>query len=114
MNDAERQFRALLAGLEPLLALAPMQDVTDHPFMRVTRQFGGADFYVTEYFRAHSASTLRKTILRCVTENPTGRPVVGQLIGNDIPALVRSARELQNYPMQLGPMNLILPLLAMA
>jgi len=109
MNAAERQFRALLAGAEPLLALAPMQNVTDHPFMRVTRPFGGADFYVTEYFRVHSASTLRKTILRCVTENPTGRPVVAQLAGRDIPALTRSARELQSYPIAAVDFNLGCP-----
>jgi tRNA-dihydrouridine synthase B len=109
MNDGEDQFRALLADAQPLLALAPMQDVTDHPFMRVTRQFGGPDFYVTEYFRVHSASTLRKSILRCVTENPTGRPVVAQLAGRDIPALVRSARELQSYHIAAVDFNLGCP-----
>ena len=44
------QFDALLQRGEPVLALAPMQDVTDLPFWRVIRSRGGADVYYTEYF----------------------------------------------------------------
>src|SRR6185295_16278306 len=38
-----------------------------------------------------------------------GRPVVAQLIGNDIPALVRTANELQNYPIVAVDLNLGCP-----
>ena len=48
----------------PTLALAPMQDVTDLAFMRVMQQFGGPDYYVTEYFRVHADYTLEKKIAR--------------------------------------------------
>src|SRR2546425_12201418 len=92
------EFDQMLRGSAPLLALAPMQDVTDLPFWKLMTAYGGADVYYTEYFRVHATSTLDKYILNSVTENPTGRPVIAQMIGNDIPALVRSARELQNYP----------------
>src|SRR5262245_13582879 len=92
------QFDALLRSPEPLLALAPMQYVTDLQFWRLMTGYGGADVYYTEYFRVHATSNLEKPILRSITENPTGRPVVAQMIGNDIPALVRTAKELQNYP----------------
>src|SRR5207302_4430660 len=91
-------FEDLLMRPEPILALAPMQDVTDLPFWRLIAGYGGADVYFTEYFRVHATSTLERHILRSVTENPTGQPVIAQMIGNDILSLVRTARELQQYP----------------
>ena len=93
----------------PVLALAPMQDITDLPFWRLIAGYGGADVYFTEYSRVHSTSTLDKSILRSVTENPTGRPVFAQMIGNDIPSLVRTARELQEYPIAGVDLNLGCP-----
>jgi len=92
-----------------MLALAPMQDVTDLPFWRLMTAYGGADVYFTEYFRVHPASCLDWHILESITENPTGRPVVAQMIGNDIPSLVRTARELQQYPIAAVDLNLGCP-----
>jgi tRNA-dihydrouridine synthase B len=102
-------FAALLRGQEPFLALAPMQDVTDLAFWRVIAPFGGADIYWTEYFRVHSSSRLERWILDSILQNPTGRPVVAQMIGNDIPALVRTARELQQHPIAAIDLNLGCP-----
>jgi len=102
-------FDALLAGPRPVLALAPMQGVTDLPFLRLIASYGGADVYVTEYFRVYATSRLEKDILKSVTENPTGRPIIAQMIGNDIPALVRTARELQEYPVAAVDLNLGCP-----
>ena len=79
----------MLAKRGPVLALAPMQDVTDLGFMRLMARYGGPDIFYTEYFRVHGTSNLEKPILRSITENDTGRPVIAQMIGNDIPALVR-------------------------
>jgi tRNA-dihydrouridine synthase len=93
----------------PLLALAPMQDVTDLPFWRLMTRYGGADVYYTEYFRVHADSRLEKWILRSIDENPTGRPVVAQMIGNDIPSLVRSAKELLRHPVAAIDLNLGCP-----
>jgi len=93
----------------PVLALAPMQDVTDLPFLRLITGYGGADVYFTEYFRVHSTSCLDWHILESITENPTARPVVAQMIGNDIPSLVRTARELQQYPIAAVDLNLGCP-----
>jgi nifR3 family TIM-barrel protein len=100
---------ALLAAPAPVLALAPMQDVTDLPFWRLVAGFGGADLYFTEYFRVTVDSRLDKYILRSIAENPTGRPAIAQMIGNDIPALVRTARELQQYPIAAVDLNLGCP-----
>lgn len=74
-----------------------MQEVTDLPFWEVTHRYGPADVYYTEYFRVHIHSTLERYILRSIDENPTGRPVIAQMIGRDIPHLVRTAQELQKH-----------------
>lgn len=86
-----------------------MQDITNLPFMRVMQRFGGPDYYVTEYFRVHADYTLEKKILRSITENQTGRPIYAQLIGQDIPALVRVAKELTHYPIAGIDLNLGCP-----
>src|SRR5437867_10421658 len=92
-----------------MLALAPMQDVTDLPFWTLMTAYGGADVYFTEYFRVHPTSNLETWILRSITNNPTGRPVIAQMIGNDIRSLVRAARELQQYSIVAVDLNLGCP-----
>jgi tRNA-dihydrouridine synthase B len=105
----ELQLDDLLASPAPVLALAPMQDVTDRDFWELLSRYGGADLYFTEYFRVYPNSRLEKHILRSITENPTGRPIVAQMIGKDIPGLVRTARELQQYPIAAVDLNLGCP-----
>ncbi len=100
---------ALLNGPAPILALAPMQEVTDLPFWRLLASRGGPDVYWTEYFRVHSTSRLEKSILRSLEENPTGRPAIAQLIGNDEDAMAVAARELQHYPVAAIDLNLGCP-----
>lgn len=102
-------FLKWLRGDAPILALAPMQDLTTLQFMRVIARYGGPDVYWTEFFRVHGDSKPEKWILKSITENPTGRPVVAQLIGNDIPALVRNAKLLQKYPVAAIDLNLGCP-----
>lgn len=103
------QFIGQLRGPGPILALAPMQDVTHLPFWRVLARYDGADLYFTEYFRVHSTSNLEPWIRESIVRNPTGRPVVAQMIGNDIPALVRTARQLQELPVVAVDLNLGCP-----
>lgn len=106
---ATAEFDALLRGPHPPLALAPMQDITDLRFWRLMTRYRGADCYWTEYFRVHPTYHLEKAILASVLQNPTGRPVVAQMIGNDIPSLVRVARELQRHPVAAIDLNLGCP-----
>ena len=103
------QFERMLQGTSPMLALAPMQDVTDLPFWRVLTRYDGADLYYTEYFRVYPGSVPDKNIARSILENPTGRPVVAQMIGNDPVELVRTARLLQEYPVAAVDLNLGCP-----
>lgn len=107
--EHQLQFESVFAQAQPVLALAPMQDVTDLPFWTLLSKYGGADVYFTEYFRVYPTSTLNRHILKSITDNPTGKPVVAQMIGNDIPSLVRTARELQQYPIVGVDLNLGCP-----
>lgn len=102
-------FSSLLMSREPVLALAPMQDVTDLAFWRLLAARGGPDVYWTEYFRVTATWRPEKSILKSLVENPTGRPAVAQLIGNDPQALARAARELQAYPVAAIDLNLGCP-----
>jgi tRNA-dihydrouridine synthase B len=102
-------FAQLLAQPGPLLALAPMQDVTDRPFWGLMSEYGGPDVYWTEYFRVHAVSNLEPWILESIKRNPTGKPAIAQLIGNDIPSLVRNARKLQKLPVVAIDLNLGCP-----
>jgi tRNA-dihydrouridine synthase len=100
---------SLFDSPSPLLALAPMQEVTDGAFWTLVHKYGGADVYWTEYFRVHSTSTPEKKIVAAITGNTTGRPVIAQMIGNDIPELVRTAKFLQQLPVAAIDLNLGCP-----
>jgi len=108
MNQ-HQQLESLLGGSAPFLALAPMQDVTDAAFWKLMHHYGGADVYWTEYFRVHAVSRPEKWILESIEQNSTSRPVIAQMIGNDIPSLIRTAKELQQLPIAAIDLNLGCP-----
>ena len=60
-------------------------------------------------FRVHVDSTPEKWIVDSIVRNTTGRPVVAQLIGNDVPSLVRTAAALQQLPVAAIDLNLGCP-----
>lgn len=93
----------------PVTALAPMQDVTDLPFWGLMARYGGPDLYFTEYFRVTPHSKPEKYILRSITENPTGKPAIAQLIGNHIPGLIKTAKTLQKHAVSGIDLNLGCP-----
>jgi tRNA-dihydrouridine synthase len=111
-ETASKPARALPPPVQPgapLTALAPMQDVTDLAFMGVIAHYGNPDFYFTEYFRVHAASTLERHIVRSITENPTDRPVFAQMIGESVPDLTRTARDLERLPVAGVDLNMGCP-----
>lgn len=79
----------------PVTALAPMQDVTVLPFMRLLSgtHYGAPDYFVTEFLRVHETSIIDDDIRECLENPPGGKPLFLQLIGEDVPALVRIAKE---------------------
>ena len=102
-------MRNLLPPCRPALILAPMQDVTDLAFMRVLTKRSLPDWFVTEYFRVHPDSKLHRSLLRAIIENPTDRPVFAQMIGDDLPSLIRTATELATYSIAGIDLNLGCP-----
>jgi tRNA-dihydrouridine synthase len=86
-----------------------MQDVTDLAFMRVVAHYGAPDYFFTEFFRVHAQSRPERHILRSIDENDTGRPVFAQLIGEDIPHMVRTAEALAHHPIAGIDINLGCP-----
>jgi len=86
-----------------------MQDVTDLAFMRVIAHYGSPDYFFTEYFRVHAASRLERHIVRSITENPTGRAVFAQMIGESVPDLTRTARDLERLPVAGVDLNMGCP-----
>jgi tRNA-dihydrouridine synthase C len=102
-------MRDFIPQERPALVLAPMQDVTDLPFMRVIARRGAPDWFVTEYFRVHPGSKPHPYILRSILENTTNRPIFAQMIGSDVESLVRTAGELAQYPIAGIDLNLGCP-----
>ncbi|MDB6128917.1 MAG: tRNA-dihydrouridine synthase [Verrucomicrobiales bacterium] len=107
--DSASLFSEMLSSPGPVTALAPMQDVTDDAFWKLMAGYGGPDVYYTEYFRVHPTSCLEKWILESITNNTSGKPAVAQMIGNDIPSLVRTAKELQKHNVAAIDLNLGCP-----
>ena len=108
-NNPSRALPSAISPGQPLTALAPMQDVTDLPFMRVMTHYGAPDYFFTEFFRVHGQSRPEKHILRSIVENKTGRPVFAQLIGEDIVHMVRTVKELLKYPIAGIDLNMGCP-----
>lgn len=82
-----------------LLALAPMKDVTDLAFIKTLNDLNSLpDYFITEYFRtvAHHKK-MAPHIMRSIDENPTGRPIYGQLVGQEPEFLVRDALNLMKH-----------------
>lgn len=109
LSQRREDFASLFKTGRPLLSLAPMQDITDWPFWRLMARHGGADLYFTEYFRVTPDYVPEKSILRSIVENPTGRPAAAQIIGNDLEAMARVARALENHPVAAIDLNLGCP-----
>jgi len=109
VTSAPEVLTSRLASGPPLLALAPMQEITDGPFWALVHAYGGADVYWTEYFRVQAESTPERRILDAIRGNRTGRPVVAQMIGNDVAGLVRTARVLQDEGVAAVDLNLGCP-----
>jgi tRNA-dihydrouridine synthase B len=80
---------------QPWTALAPMQDVTNLPFMQLLGKYGAPDLLFTEFFRVHCHSKLEQSIIDSIFEHGTGRPVFIQLIGESLPDLERTVQEIE-------------------
>lgn len=94
-----------------LLALAPMKDVTDLAFLKTLKDLNSLpDYFITEYFRtvAHHKK-MSPYILRSIDENPTGRPIYGQLVGHEPEYLARDALALMEHDCAGVDLNMAAP-----
>lgn len=85
-------------GPGPLLALAPMDGISDAHMRRFLTQLGGIDFCVTEFIRVTQHPTSERVLLRGCPElrhrsrTSAGTPVLVQLLGGAPDVVAESAR----------------------
>lgn len=91
---------------QPWTALAPMQDVTTLPFMRLLGKYGAPDLLFTEYFRVHTHSRLEPHIVDSICQHDTGRPVFAQLIGESLPDLERTVAAIEKAALPIAGIDL--------
>jgi tRNA-dihydrouridine synthase len=91
---------------KPLTALAPMQDVTTLPFMRLLGKYGAPDLLFTEYFRVHEHSKLEQHIVDSVRHHGTGKPVFAQLIGESLHDLERTVQAMLDAQLPVAGIDL--------
>ncbi|HNX04360.1 MAG TPA: tRNA-dihydrouridine synthase family protein [Opitutales bacterium] len=93
-----RPLPAQIVPGQPPTALAPMQDITFASFMRTVAHCGAPDYFWTAFYRVHETSRLDEAIRDCILENDTGRPIIAQLIGEDLDHLPRAVGEFKGLP----------------
>jgi tRNA-dihydrouridine synthase B len=90
-------------------ALAPMQDVTGLPFMKIISGYGDPDLYFTEYFRVYEGSRLNPEILSSITCNPSSRPIFAQILGESVAEIIRVCKLLQVHSIEGVDLNMGCP-----
>ena len=96
---------ALIPG-QPWTALAPMQDVTNLPFMQLLGKYGAPDLLFTEFFRVHGHSALDQPMIDSICKHGTDRPVFIQLIGESLPDLKRTVAEIDARQLPVAGIDL--------
>ena len=79
--------------IEPAVALAPMEGVTDLSFRRVIRSVGGAGLTYTEFIASCDAVARKR---RPVAFDPDERPIALQIFGRDPEIMAEAARRLES------------------
>ena len=95
-----------ILGTREVTALAPMQDVTTLPFMRLLGKYGAPDLLFTEYFRVHRHSTLESHIVDSILDHGTGKPVFAQMIGESLPDLQSTVSAIKERGLPVGGIDL--------
>ncbi|MEA3445814.1 MAG: tRNA dihydrouridine synthase DusB [Bacteroidota bacterium] len=88
---------------EPVF-LAPLEDVTDHPF-RVLCKNHGADFMYTEFISSDALVRDVKTIRKKMQLYPDERPIGIQIYGRQIDAMVGAAQLAEEMKPELIDIN---------
>jgi tRNA-dihydrouridine synthase B len=81
--------------------LSPMDGVSDWPFRSLCRALGSAMSY-TEFVRAEDVLQGRKSVDKRLTFEPSERPVVFQIYGDDPDQIVEAALRIRDLGAGLG------------
>lgn len=85
--------------VNPALALAPMEGVTDLTFRRLIRQIGGCGLFTTEFIPAQGLTHDVPVALRMAEFDEDEHPISIQIYGRDPELMAEAAR----YVTDLGP-----------
>ena len=78
---------------KPIIALAPMADMTDSPFCRICREVAGSDFIIfREMVSAEALVRDNKKTLKMCDFEPMEKPLVAQIFGATPEVIRRAAR----------------------
>lgn len=78
----------------PILALAPMEGVTDSAFRHMCRD-NGADVVYTEFISSDAIGHRGRSALAKMTFDPAEQPVVCQIFGKDVMMFREAAKEIE-------------------
>lgn len=68
---------------QPIVALAPMDGVTDSPFRFIAKKYGNPDLIFTEFTNVMGMCIAGDKIMHTFHYDESQRPIVGQIYGND-------------------------------
>lgn len=95
--------------VEPALALAPMEGVTDLVFRRLIRGMGGCGLTVTEFIPAQSLVNGVPQFLRMAAFDPDEHPIAIQIYGNQPEVLAAAARFAEDKGADILDLNMGCP-----
>jgi len=78
-------------GLDPIIALSPMDGITDEAFRLVQTQIAKPDLLFTEFVSAEGISRGGIKLYDTLLFSPQERPIIGQLFGKDPDSFYKSA-----------------------
>ncbi len=89
-------WQNLRAREEPIKVLAPMEDVTDHPFRLLISGLGAPDLFFTEFMsvEGYKSSVGRSRVSRRLLKNDQDSPIIAQIWGLDPEAFYITALDL--------------------
>lgn len=88
-----KQIMSWIQNKKPIIALAPMADMTDSPFCRICREVAGKNFVIFREMISTEAIIRgnEKTLKMCEFEE-IERPIVIQIFGSDPNKMVQAAK----------------------
>lgn len=76
-------MNSILNLTKPIIALAPMDGVSDSPFRFIAKKYGNPDIVFTEFTNVMGMCIAGDKIMHTFHYDETQRPIVGQIYGND-------------------------------